>query len=27
VMTSAGMRHAHVELNPVYDPANARLRS
>jgi len=27
VMTSAGMRNAHVELNPVYDPANARLRS
>lgn len=27
VMTSAGMRNAHVELNPVYDPTNERLRS
>jgi len=27
VMTSAGMRSAHVELNAVYDPTNQRLRS
>ncbi|MBT5205062.1 MAG: FAD-dependent oxidoreductase [Gammaproteobacteria bacterium] len=27
VLTSAGMRSAHVELNPVYDPKNQRLRS
>ncbi|MDP7576814.1 MAG: glycine cleavage T C-terminal barrel domain-containing protein, partial [Pseudomonadales bacterium] len=26
VLTSAGFRSAHVELNAVYDPANKRLR-
>jgi len=27
VMTSAGMRRAHVEMGAVYDPANAKLRA
>ncbi len=27
VLTTLGMRHGHVELNPVFDPDNARLKS